>query len=529
MTMSTFHVICFSAAMAAPLAAQNTANVSFRDTQTNVATQATSDTRALVWFDYDGDLDLDLFALNYDQVKQLYRNDAGALVLDDTLPAALLGAEKAKGVDIGDVDGDGDLDVVVANAHTDPNRVYLNQGGAQAGTEGAFAAPIDFPAQDTAHAYDVALGDLDGDGQLDAVFVNWFAANQLYFGLGDGTFLLDAASPVGQGADASRQVDLVDLELDGDLDIVVANSNGADNQIFVNQGFAQAGLQGDFVELTLDAFVADGGDSYGIEVGDLNGDGLPEIAVANRFQANALYVNQSTPAGIAFERVIVDGFDPDADASTFRDSYDFVFGDLDNDGDMDIVVANRVMQNCILLAVDDAAELEFESVEHGQVVTDRGDSRAVALNDLDGDGFPELSVANTLGGSNFQYENLGCQWTDVGNALAGTLGEPVLIGRGDVFGGESISLDTLNGPPNTVSIVFIGQTSALTPFRGGVIVPSLEFVLTRMSDAEGKTTVSGNYPNSLPVGFQFFFQTVASDAGAPEGATFSNALRSTGL
>jgi len=186
------------------------------------------------------------------------------------------------------------------------------------------------------------------------------------------------------------------------------------------------------------------------------------------------------------------------------------------------------MQNCVLLAVD-GSPLEFKGMTHGQVVTDRGDSRAVALHDLDGDGFPELSVANTLGGRNFQYTNLGKQWTDIGMGLAGAGGEPLLIGRGDLLAGESISLDTLHGQPNSLSVIFIGLGTGLTPFRGGVIVPSLDFVLTRMSDANGKTTVSGNYPPTLPTGFQFFFQTLGADVGAPQGVSFSNALRSTGL
>jgi len=528
MTTSAFRLLCITATLSAPLLAQNSPNVAFNDQQTSAVSAANNDTRALQWFDFDGDGDLDLLTVNYDQPKQLYRNDGGVLVQDDTLPAMLLAAEKAKGFDVGDIDGDGDLDVFVANAHDETNRVYLNAGGAQAGTEGAFLAPLEFPAQETAHAYDVALGDLDGDGNLDAVVVNWFAENQLYFGLGDGTFLLDAASPIAQGAAPSRRVKLADLELDGDLDVVVVNSNGLDNQIFVNQGFVQGGLRGDFAALTLDEFVGNGGDSYGLTVGDLDGDGLPELAVANRFEANELYANVSTPSGPAFTRVIADGFDPGADVSEFRDSYDFVFGDLDADGDMDIVVANRVMQNCVLLAVD-GATLEYKGMQHGQVVSDRGDSRAVALHDLDGDGFPELSVANTLGGRNFQYTNLGKQWTDIGMAVAGTLGEPLLVGRGDLFAGESISLDTLNGQANSLSVVFIGLATGLTPFKGGVIVPAIDFALPRMSDANGKTTVSGNYPPTLPTGFQFFFQTLGSDVGAPQGVSFSNALRSTGL
>ena len=110
-----------------------------------------------------------------------------------------------------DVDSDGDLDVVFADGGdlgNDRNRLWINQGGAQGGTVGVF--------------------------------------------------LDDTAARLPDVPDASRDIDFADIDLDGDYDFFASNSSGTSNQgsrFFVNQGGAQGGSEGFFLEATATAFV----------------------------------------------------------------------------------------------------------------------------------------------------------------------------------------------------------------------------------------------------------------------------------
>jgi hypothetical protein len=153
-------------------------------------------TGGVSWVDYDGDGDLDLFVTNgYDvsaetpvgQPNRLYRNEGngiftlvinGALVSVQTISLAHTW---------GDYDNDGDLDVFIANQQDQTNELYRNEGG------GEFVAITDVPqVNDGGHSYSAAWVEVDGDGWLDLFVANGGLShagpNGLYRGLGDGRF-----------------------------------------------------------------------------------------------------------------------------------------------------------------------------------------------------------------------------------------------------------------------------------------------------------------------------------------------------
>ena len=171
-----------------------------------------------------------------------------------------------RGVALGDVDGDGDLDAYVANNGA-ANVVWVNQGGVQAGTEGVFVAGLGLGS---ANSRGVALGDVDGDGDLDAYVANNGAANVVWVNQGgvqagtEGVFVAGA----GLGSALSLGVALGDVDGDGDLDAYVANF-GAANVVWVNQGGVQAGTEGVFVAGPGLGSAA----GVGVALGDL--DGIP--------------------------------------------------------------------------------------------------------------------------------------------------------------------------------------------------------------------------------------------------------------
>ena len=140
-------------------------------------------------------------------------------------------------VALGDLNGDGYLDAFVVNTNAQPNRVYLNT--TPSGTDGFTAGP-DLGAESS---QGVSLGDLDSDGDLDAFVANE-AANHAWFNNGAGLFVKGPDI----GNENSRAVALGDLDGDGDLDAFVANE--ASDRVYLNQGGGAFANNG---QLNLDA------------------------------------------------------------------------------------------------------------------------------------------------------------------------------------------------------------------------------------------------------------------------------------
>jgi hypothetical protein len=189
-------------------------------------------------------------------------------------------------VALGDFDADGDLDAFVANGEL--NRIWLNQGGAQAGTMGAYQAGW-VQSSSKAQTQGVGLGDLDGDGDLDALVANWNAEDVIWRNDGAG-----GLSRVALSSDQlySADVGLGDLDGDGDLDALVTNSGGHPDLVLRNDGnlvFTEVqGLDPAIFVWSLQAVP-----SYGVALGDYDGDqDLDALVAAN--QLLVTWRNQDT-------------------------------------------------------------------------------------------------------------------------------------------------------------------------------------------------------------------------------------------
>lgn len=388
---------------------------------------------AVLDFDFDGDPDLYLvqsgpFPPSPGEASRhrLYRNRGDGRFEDWTARSGLLERGYGQGALAVDLDGDRATDLFVTCWGGDS--VWRNRG------DGTFERPDWGLGGPEAHGWSVsaAAADGNGDGDLDlyvARYVELDPARELYCGeleRGERTYCdpsLFSGQPdryyrqeaTGRFVDATAEVGLVDLEgkglgvvfvdLDGDRrpEIYVANDLTA-NLLFHNRG------EGNFEDVSLLSGAAANRDGVyeagmGIGVGDVDGDGLPELAVTNfDVETNTLYRNLG---GLQFEDVAASsGFGP---PSFNLLGFGIALIDLDGDGALDAYVANGHIfpkprraetahaQPDLLLRGEGRGR--FAPVQCPGLDARRHVARGLAVLDLEGDGDPDLAISVSGGPS----------------------------------------------------------------------------------------------------------------------------------
>ncbi|HTE04932.1 MAG TPA: hypothetical protein VK824_01965, partial [Planctomycetota bacterium] len=116
-------------------------------------------------------------------------------------------------------------------------------------------------------------------------------------------------------------------------------------------------------------------------------------------------------------------------------------------------------------------------------------------------------------------------WEDLGQALAGRTGLPVLHGQGTLIAGEKVVLALSGAAPHALTFLVLGGSTLFAPFKGGTLVPAFDVPLAGpVTDAEGAGALSGRWPLQAPHGFTVFLQAWIPDAAAPAGFSASNGL-----
>lgn len=257
----------------------------FADVTASHVPALSSDTRAVALGDVDSDGDLDVILGNYGAQSRLLKNNGTGVLSDVTsthLPAIV---DATRAVAMGDVDDDGDLDVLVGNrgaafpSFIGQSRLYLNGG------TGVFsdATVAKLPAL-LADTLAVGLGDVDGDGDLDAYIGN---RNQdfLYLNNGTGGFVDVTATNLPIVFDGTYGVALGDVDEDGDLDVFAGNTTsaaGGQDRIYLNNG------SGTFADGTSVGMPAVLNYTGSVALADVDGDGD-----VDGFTGERLYVNRS--------------------------------------------------------------------------------------------------------------------------------------------------------------------------------------------------------------------------------------------
>jgi len=119
------------------------------------------------------------------------------------------------------------------------------------------------------------------------------------------------------------------------------------------------------------------------------------------------------------------------------------------------------------------------------------------------------------------------RWEVLGNSLAGSAGEPSLVGTGTLEAGSLAVLTLSSAKPFAPSWIVIGYSDINAPFKGGVMVPDVNLLFALTTDFFGASSFGGLWPAGVPSGFTTYFQWWISDPAGPKGFSASNALAGT--
>lgn len=454
------------------------------------------------------------------------------------------GNDGCSDVQFGDLNGDGVDDMVLANEFSDDLTVYPGTGN------GFFGGGVNHPVGD--RPWSVALADYDGDGQLDVAVAQGSVTDTLTLLFGDGAlgFAPPVVSTVGN---TLRTAKALDVDLDGDTDLLVTSRN--DNTLLVlrNDGagsfaapevyattsfpfdLALGDMNGDgLTDAVVSAsggvchvFLALGGGVFnsalsfvvgttgeGLALGDVDGDGDLDVAQTDPGGVTVAY---NTGGGLLLNAAAFNTGGASCDG--------VVISDFDRDGLADMAVTNS--SSFSYPGADSVGFLKGDGAGNFAPGVESYLSnfpRRLTGHDVNGDGALDLGVPG-FGDRVVVLINRRGPWTPLGSALAGERGLPKQVGEGTLEAGDPFVFTLTDGRPNAVTAHILGLTAVNAPFKGGLFVPAPDLINTPlMTDGEGTAVVAGNWFSGLS-GFTFYLQFWHADPAGIKGFAASTALR----
>ncbi len=495
--------------------------------------------------DLDDDGDLDLFHSSYGPningttESRVFLNDGDGF-FHELFPWANAGADirtHTMDLDPADFDGDYDLDIFMSSRDSQA-RVFINNCYNPVGdspfTDITQTAMIDNGVTGGGSNYEAEYGDLDGDGDFDVWMKN-------FPNLADHVLRNNGSTP-GVGFDFTQmdwirgdpnvdenEVDFIDYDGDGDLDVFAANFSGTN--FLYQSGVAQglSGAQGLYHRTgtaplspgnELPTNGTNGQTSLDGECADLDNDGDPDIILANDGGSqNRHFINT---LGV-----------PDTHAPTVERWTD----QCDKPEGSNTVVHVQVRDNSpyyvisyyqadLIYSVNGGGETTVSMFSQGGqqfrgVIPPQSGtvSYRVEISDMAGN-------TGSVGPRSFVQS--GTTYTNLGFALSGTHGSPQFFGSGTWEAGTPGSLTLANVLGGATAGLFISFTSNPTPFKGGtfVPVPPLDPFIFVTPPGPGPVMLPlpvASFPKGIPCGLELYMQWIVQDGAATAGFALSNA------
>ena len=367
-----------------------------------------------------------------------------------TMPAA---------VAVGDFNGDGKADMAITNYGGNNVTVLLGNGA------GSFTPATGSPFAVGTNPVDVAVGDFNDDGLQDLVVSN-FNDNTITVLLGNGTggFTPATGSPFGVGS-GPRALAVGDFNGDGQADIAVGNYGS--NSLTILLGNGTAG----FTQAT-GSPIGVGTNPYSIALGDFNGDGITDLAVANQGSNNVTVLLGSGSGSFA-----------PATGSPFavgNHPNSVTVADFNGDGKLDLAVANYADNTVTVLLGNGSASFTASS---GSPFSAMSGPYSLTTGDFNGDGILDIAVADAItgevttligsGNGNFTAET-GSPFAAGTTSLSIAAGDFNGDGRVDVavanLGSNNVTVLLGTGAATHLAIVQQPTTGMAGSFIGNVVV-----------------------------------------------------------
>ena len=352
-----------------------------------------SDAVSVAVADVNGDGKPDLIVTNYFSCNICSESSVAVLLGngDGTFQAAVTydtGGPGAWSVAVADVNGDGKPDLIVANEGGTVG-VLLGNG------DGTFQPAVTYPTGNS--PYCVAVADVNGDGNPDLLVVNWWD-NDVAVLLGNGNGTFRAAVTYGSGGSATDSVAVADVNGDGKPDLLVGNLYNAQDETHGGVGVLLGNGDGTFQPAV--PYSSGGFQLWGVAVADVNGDGKLDLLTANAVACNSCQ-------GDGAVGVLLGNGDGTFQPAVLYDSgggtaMSIAVADVNGDGKPDLAVANYggPVVGVLVGNGDGTFRAPLSYGTGGQY------SYSVAAADVNGDGKPDLVVASWTGCG--PYSDSGC-------------------------------------------------------------------------------------------------------------------------
>jgi len=407
-----------------------------------IVSDITLGARAVVAGDIDGDGDLDLVsASSTDNAIGWHRNDgAGNFSIGDLLTNTFDGS---RSVALGDLDGDGDLDAVGA-ARTLATVAWFENDGA-----GSFSDRQDI-GTGFSGVRTVVVADVDSDGDLDVIAGGDSSSLVAWFENVDGLATFGPAQTVTTTALFVQEIYASDVDGDGDVDVLSASA--IDNKFawYANDG---TGVFGPQQVLATDAL-----DARSIGTADLDGDGDEDVIATSQDDDTVAWF-ENLGGGLFGSKVVI--------SATEDEPQTVASADLDRDGDVDVLVVLQA-GNALVWYENTDGEGTFAAGRNVTSAIDSGEAMTVA--DLDGDGDIDVVSAST--------DDSRIAWYENGTFRSSATYEAPFLVSGTATGVERVRVADLDGDGDRDVIAALEESGTVVWYEneGGGVFADEQFV-----------------------------------------------------